>query len=134
MTRIAGEPPGPEGTTEHSPGIHSWDPKPQPTRKSRQGRLNPLPLNALRSLPPDPIPETRNPKPEIRNPVRTYVVERREQLVGGGALSEWQQVGASLSTEAHLINQPRGQQIEYRVRAVNKAAEGTPSNTVMAVL
>ena len=59
---------------------------------------------------------------------------RREEPVSGGAFSKWQQVGASLSTEAHLISQPRGQQLEYRLIAVNKAGESTPSNTVAVVL
>jgi len=67
-------------------------------------------------------------------PVRTYLIERREQPVGGGAFSAWRQVGASLTPEAHLTNQPRNQQLEYRVRAVNLAGQSAPSNTVKAVL
>ena len=73
-------------------------------------------------------------KPPTPGPVRTYVVERREQPVGGGAFSAWQQVGVSLTPEAHLTNQPRNQQLEYRVRAVNLAGQSAPSNTVALVL
>ena len=32
------------------------------------------------------------------------------------------------------VEQPRGKELEYRIIAVNKADEGEPSNTVMAVL
>lgn len=33
-----------------------------------------------------------------------------------------------------LVDQPRGKELEYRAVAVNKAGDGEPSNTVMAVL
>ena len=56
-------------------------------------------LRGVGLLPPKP----RNPKPE------------------SAAFGELHQVGASLSTEAHLTNRPRSQQPEYRVVAVNKA-------------
>ena len=37
-------------------------------------------------------------------------------------------------SEVTLSNQEHGKEWEYRVVAVNKAGEGLPSNTVMAVL
>jgi len=39
-----------------------------------------------------------------------------------------------IMTEATLVEQPKGKELEYRVIAVNKADEGQPSNTVMVVL
>jgi len=66
--------------------------------------------------------------------VRTYLIERREQPAGGGAFSAWHQVGASLTPEAHLTNQPRNQQLEYRVIGVNNGGQSVPSNTAAVVL
>jgi hypothetical protein len=40
----------------------------------------------------------------------------------------------AIQTEATLVAQPKGIELEYRVIAVNKAGEGPPSNTVMVVL
>lgn len=33
-----------------------------------------------------------------------------------------------------LVDQPRGKDLEHRAVAVNKAGDGEPSNTVLAVL
>ena len=57
------------------------------------------------------------------------VIERRKRLSG-----PWADVGMAIESEITLSNQERGKEWEYRVIAVNKAGEGTPSNTVMAVL
>jgi len=46
----------------------------------------------------------------------------------------WQEVATAVITEATLVEQPRGKELEYRIIAVNKAGEGEPSNTVMVVL
>ncbi|MCH9035141.1 MAG: fibronectin type III domain-containing protein [Planctomycetes bacterium] len=46
----------------------------------------------------------------------------------------WTDAGMAIGSEITLSNQERGKEWEYRVIAVNKAGEGTPSNTVMAVL
>ena len=39
-----------------------------------------------------------------------------------------------MTTEATLVDQPRGKELEYQTIAVNKAGEGEPSNTAMCVL
>jgi len=66
--------------------------------------------------------------------VRTYVIERRQQPEGGGEFGKWQQTGIALESEATLMNQPRGVQLEYRVKAINTGGESPPSNTVAVVL
>jgi hypothetical protein len=40
----------------------------------------------------------------------------------------------AIESETTLTEQERGKEWEYRIVAVNKAGEGEPSNTVMAVL
>jgi hypothetical protein len=66
--------------------------------------------------------------------VRTYLIERREQPAGGGEFGSWAQVSIALETEATLMDQPRGPQLEYRVKAVNAGGESIPSNTAAVVL
>jgi len=76
-------------------------------------------------------------KPPVRGSggtVRTYVIERREQPAGGGEFGSWAQVGIALETETTLTGQPRGPQLEYRVKAVNAGGESVPSNTAAVVL
>ena len=66
--------------------------------------------------------------------VRTYVIEQRNQPLGGGDFSNWQPVGTALETEAALMSQQRGLQLEYRVKAINVSGESPPSNTSAVVL
>jgi len=66
--------------------------------------------------------------------VRTYVIERRQQPEGGGEFGDWQQAGIALESETTLMNQPRGVQLEYRVKAINTGGISPPSNTVAIVL
>ena len=66
-------------------------------------------------------------------PVRNYIIERREQPEGS-PFGNWQQAGIALGTEVSLMNQPRGQQLEYRIKAINTGGESTPSNTASVVL
>jgi len=61
--------------------------------------------------------------------VAAYKIQRRERPSGA-----WADVGMAIESEITLTNQERGKEWEYRVLAVNKAGEGEPSNTVMAVL
>jgi hypothetical protein len=56
-------------------------------------------------------------------------VQRRERPEGA-----WQDVATAIETEATLVDQPKGAELEYRVIAINKSGEGSPSNTVMVVL
>ena len=58
-----------------------------------------------------------------------YKVMRRERPAG-----PWQEVATAVISEATLVDQPRGKELEYRIVAVNKAGDGEPSNTAMVVL
>lgn len=101
--------------------------------------------------PTDPPGQPRNLDPVIQGPgtlyldwksaargsggtVRTYLIERREQPAGGGEFGDWAQVSIALESETTLLNQPRGPQMEYRVKGVNVGGESIPSNTVAVVL
>ena len=43
-------------------------------------------------------------------------------------------VQVAIESETSLTNQPRGPQLEYRVKAINVGGESIPSNTVAVVL
>ncbi len=66
--------------------------------------------------------------------VRTYLIERRDQPEGGGTPGPWTQAGMALETEVHLMGQPRGIQLEYRVLGVNVGGQSVASNTAACVL
>jgi len=65
---------------------------------------------------------------------RSYIIERREEPSGGGEFSEWTQIGVAIESEATLTNQPRGVQMEYRVKGINKGGESPASNVAPVVL
>ena len=50
------------------------------------------------------------------------------------APSEVRQAGGHAQAGATLVDQPKGKELEYRIIAINKSGEGSPSNTVMVVL
>ena len=68
-------------------------------------------------------------KPSDGGTVSAYKVMRRERPEG-----PWEEVATAVITEATLVDQPRGKELEYRIIAVNKAGDGEPSNTAMVVL
>jgi len=61
--------------------------------------------------------------------VAAYRVMRRERPAGS-----WDSIATAIETEATLVEQPRGKELEYQVIAVNKAGDGPESNMVMVVL
>lgn len=75
-----------------------------------------------------------SPDPAGGGPVRNYIVERREQPAGGGVFSSWSIINSALNNEINLSDQPRGVQMEYRVKAANIGGESMPSNTAPVVL
>jgi len=58
-----------------------------------------------------------------------YKVQRRNRPDG-----LWADVATAILSEITLVDQPEKTQLEYRVIAVNKAGEGSESNTVIVVL
>ena len=58
------------------------------------------------------------------------------KLIGWSGRHEgvWKTEELAMETEYKLMDQPRGIEWEYRVKAVNKAGAGVATNTVMAVL
>ena len=65
---------------------------------------------------------------------RDYLVERRDEPAGGGEFSEWSLIATTLERELELLDQPRGIQMEYRVKARNLGGESPASNIVAVVL
>jgi len=68
-------------------------------------------------------------KPSDGGAVSAYRVMRRERPEGA-----WSEVATAVISEATLVEQPKGKELEYRIIAVNKAGDGEPSNTAMVVL
>jgi hypothetical protein len=75
----------------------------------------------------------------------TWAILRWKQPVDGGAPGvykiqrkredqPWEDIGIATATEQLVSNQPRGEELHYRVFAVNKAGTGQPSATVTVVL
>jgi hypothetical protein len=61
--------------------------------------------------------------------VSAYKIQRRQRPEGA-----WQDVSTAIETESTLVEQPLKTELEYRIIAINKSGDGSPSNTVMAVL
>ena len=61
--------------------------------------------------------------------VAFYKILRRERPAG-----DWEDIGSAIPSEAALIEQPKGKELEYVVVSVNRAGESTPSNAAMVVL
>jgi len=109
-----------------------WGPKAPPTPAVTPGQ--PRNLDPVIQGPGTLFLDWKPPARGSGGAVRTYVIERREQPAGGGEFGSWAQVGIALETETTLIDQPRGPQLEYRVKAVNAGGESVPSNTEAVVL
>ena len=72
----------------------------------------------------------KSPLNGTHGPVRSYIIERRDEPAGGGEFGPWTQVGVAMEPEITLTGQPRGLQLEYRVVAANAAGNSEPSNTL----
>jgi len=72
-------------------------------------------------------------KPNSASLVRNYNIERRNQQEDE-QFGRWMLVATAYENSVNLKNQPRGLQLEYRVKAVNTSGESQPSNSVAIVL
>ena len=113
-------------------GYIGWGPKAPPTSSTAPGQ--PRSLEAVTQRPDSVFLDWKGAARGTGGAVRTYIVERREQPAGGGEFGSWAQTAIALQSESDLTSQPRGQQLEYRVKGVNVGGESIPSNTVAVVL
>ncbi len=109
-----------------------WGPKAPPSPSDPPGQ--PRNLDAVVQGAGAVLLDWKAPARGSGGTVRTYVIERRDRPEGGGEFGGWSQAGIALESECMLMNQPRGPQLEYRVKAVNVGGESMPSNTLAVVL
>ena len=70
----------------------------------------------------------------IGGKVRDYIIERRSQPPGGGEFGDWTLIDTTLHKQTILLGQPRGVQLEYRIKARNFGGVSKTSNIVTVVL
>jgi len=111
-----------------------WGPRAAARPLERPGQ--PLALKSVEEGPGTLLIEWRRPPRTSGGPVRTYLIERRDLTIGPKRTkwSPWKQAAIALDPAAQLKDQPRATQLEYRVKAVNKAGQSKPSNTIAVVL
>ena len=109
-----------------------WGPKSPPQPVNPPGQ--PLSFTSVLQGEGTVLFKWKSPLNGANGPVRSYLIERRDEPAGGGEFGPWTQAGISMEPELTLNNQPRGVQMEFRVIAVNIAGNGEPSNTVAVVL
>jgi hypothetical protein len=108
-----------------------WGPKAPPSPAEAPGQ--PRNLDAAIQGAGTVLLDWKAPARSSGGNVRTYVIERRDQPEGG-EFGKWAQVGIAIESESTIMSQPRGVQLEYRVKAVNAGGESTPSNTAAVVM
>ncbi len=109
-----------------------WGPKAPPSPADPPGQ--PRNLDAVVQGAGTVLLDWKAPARGSGGTVRTYVIQRRDQPEDGGEFGDWAQAGIALESETTIMNQPRGPQLEYRVKAINTGGESPPSNTVAVVL
>ena len=103
--------------------------------KTQRPPGQPLALKSVDEGPGTLLIEWKHPARNSGGPVRTYIIESRELSPDEGATwTQWRNTETSLETKAALKDQPRATQLEYRIKAINKAGQSPPSNTIAVVL
>ena len=109
-----------------------WGPRHSPQLIAAPGQ--PVNLRSIAESADTILLQWLSPQVGTGGPVRNYIVQRRQQPEGTGQFGAWSIVGASLNNGITLTDQPRGVQLEYRVKAINIGGESIPSNTAAVVL
>lgn len=109
-----------------------WGPKSAPTPSTPPGQ--PRTLDPIIQGPTTVFLDWKAPARGTGGNVRSYIIERREQTAAGAEFNAWHQIASALESEATVLDQPRGVQMEYRVLAVNVGGVSAPSNSVAVVL
>ncbi len=108
-----------------------WGPKAPPSPADPPGQ--PRNLDTVMQGNGTILLDWKTPARGSGGPVRTYIIERRDENAGS-EFGSWAQAAIALETEATLTGQPQGQQLEYRVKAANAAGISLPSNSIAVVL
>ncbi len=106
-----------------------WAPKPAPSEPAAASM--PIDLETIAQGTGELWLAWKKPA-ETTGMIRNYIIEKRQ--ADQGSFGDWQLEATTIDKKIHLTGQPKGIQLEYRVKAVNTAGTSTPSNTAAVVL
>jgi hypothetical protein len=117
-----------------------WGPRTEP----QPAQLPSQPLNLQITTKDNQAVKLKWDRPADNQPVRNYIIERRQPTLRiiataengktNDGFSDWSIFQMAYDTQIILRNQPLGIQLEYRIRAANNAGTGPFSNTVSVIL
>jgi len=109
-----------------------WGPKTPPTPIAAPGQ--PTNLVAILEGPGCLTLKWDKPASGSGGAVRNYLIERSDQPAGGGIPGPWTLITSVYEAQIYLTAQPRGIEMQYRVKSSNTAGESLPSNVATVVL
>ncbi|HUX65527.1 MAG TPA: fibronectin type III domain-containing protein [archaeon] len=120
------------GANKQELDLIGWGPRAAPTPTVPPGQVRVF--ECLMQGPGTVRFDWKPPEHATGGPVRTYKIERREQIASAQEFTAWHEAGIAFATEAMLSDQPRGIRMEYQVVGVNAAGDGLSSNVLPVVL